>query len=175
MMRIMDATVIRSLTLLGTTAEVRLERLLDHSPADVWAACTEPERVRRWLGELSGHRRPGSTVSLRMSPTDTATCRIEQCEAPHLLVCSWSEHDGPESEVRLSITGDGASTRLVLEHRRLPADGCTDYGAGWEDFLRALAEHLAAPAEPTAEVTWAEVQRTVLPHWRELSAAPPPA
>lgn len=181
----------RKLTVEPAGAAVRLERHLDARPEQVWSACTDPDRLRRWLGVVIGRPAAGSTVTLAMTADDVATCRLDRCEAPRLLVCGWREGSGPDTVLRLELTAEGAGTRLVLEHRGLAAahsggpDGDTagegtaepaagtgygpaGYGAGWEDYLRALGEHLDHPDGSVAHVAWADVEATVLPHWQAL-------
>lgn len=184
------AAVRRTLTVGPTGGTVTLDRRLAASPGQVWSACTEPDRLRRWLGTVAGRARVGATVTLAMTADDVVTCRIDRCEAPRLLVCGWQESRGPDSVVRLELTAEGTGTRLVLEHSGLEhiglahgglaADGSpgeggygpAGFGAGWEDFLRALGEHLERADGSATDVPWAEVEQTLLPRWRALLPAP---
>jgi uncharacterized protein YndB with AHSA1/START domain len=66
----------------GASAHVVELQRRRHAPiADVWDACTDPERVRRWFLPLSGDLRPGGTFQLEGNTSDT----IATCEPPHRL------------------------------------------------------------------------------------------
>ncbi len=173
------AEVRRTLTVGPAGGTVTLDRRLAATPGQVWSACTDPDRLRRWLGIVAGQRAVGATVTLAMTADDVATCRIDRCEAPRLLVCGWRESGGPDTLVRLALTPEGTGTRLVLEHGGLAPGGSpgeggygpAGYGAGWEDFLRALGEHLERADGSATDVPWAEVEQTLLPRWRALLPA----
>ncbi len=47
---------------------VELRRRLHAPIADVWDACTNPERVGRWFLPLSGDLRPGGNFQLEATP-----------------------------------------------------------------------------------------------------------
>jgi hypothetical protein len=55
-----------AISLDGSVAAVRFERWYAASAAELWAALTDPERMRRWLGaEVSLEGRVGGAVRLR--------------------------------------------------------------------------------------------------------------
>ncbi|HEY2791902.1 MAG TPA: SRPBCC domain-containing protein, partial [Micromonosporaceae bacterium] len=63
---------------------VRLEDSFDTSLEDLWSAVTDPERLRRWYGEVSGDLRPGGRIQLHIPAADIdAVGRIDVCEPPH--------------------------------------------------------------------------------------------
>jgi uncharacterized protein YndB with AHSA1/START domain len=151
----------------GDRRAVRMTRRFDCPVADLWSAWTAPERTVRWLGELRGDRRVGGAVQLVMSPPDAdiATLTVLVCEAPSHLRVRWSWPGEPDSIVDLRFTPEGDGTVLLLEHLALTSPTAPQYGAGWEEFTRRLAEHVGAaePAEPAATDDGA---------WRALAAAP---
>jgi uncharacterized protein YndB with AHSA1/START domain len=113
---------------------------------DVWDACSDPERIRRWLLPVSGDLRAGGTFSLE----GNAHGEILRCEPPRLLVVTWVYGDRPadEVELRLSPHAEGG-TVLELEHASVcdtAPDGVSDailgVGVGWEPALYALDLHL---------------------------------
>jgi uncharacterized protein YndB with AHSA1/START domain len=141
---------------------VRFDRLLPAPVERVWAYLTESELRRRWFAggemelrdggrmelifrnsELSGE---GEEVPERYQQYEGAKMegRVIRCEPPRLLVHSWDEADGSESEVSFELVPEGNSTRLILTHRRL-ADRAAmrDVSGGWHSHLGVLEDLLA--------------------------------
>ncbi|MEU6643131.1 SRPBCC family protein [Saccharomonospora sp. NPDC046836] len=111
---------------------------------DVWDACTNPERLRRWFSPVSGELRLGGRYQLEGSASGT----IEQCDPPKHLAVTW-EYDGGMSWVEVSLTPVGqGSTRFELEHT-VPSDehwaefGPGAGGVGWDISLLRLATDLS--------------------------------
>jgi len=46
---------------------VRMEDVYDTAIADVWSALTEPERLSRWIAEVTGDLRPGGQFHSRFT------------------------------------------------------------------------------------------------------------
>ena len=126
--------------------------------ADVWDACTNPERIPRWFLPITGELRPGGRYQLE----GNAGGIIERCDPPGGarvpgFVITW-EYGGEVSgvEVRLTADPDGA-TVLTLEHVAHVDDAFWDefgpgaVGVGWELGLLGLAGHLGASGVPTPE------------------------
>lgn len=122
------------------------ERVYSAPIDDVWEACTDPERLRRWYVPVSGDLRPGGTF--RQPPMGTGT--IECCEPPRYLRLSLGG-GADEIELRLSPAGDGV-TSLELRHattlkeheiggRAYDAIFCM--GGGYYPRLHALDRHLS--------------------------------
>lgn len=75
---------------------LRLTRRYPVPPEEVWAALTDPESRARWLGRVDVPPRtiePGRVLELRLG----------------------------DSVARIEITVDGETTKLVLDHERIPA------------------------------------------------------
>jgi uncharacterized protein YndB with AHSA1/START domain len=133
---------------------VVLRRRYDAPVAEVWAALTEPERVRRWFLPLSGDLRVGGTFQTE----GNAGGEILRCEPPHLLHFTWG---GPTSvvELRLDPAGD-AATALEFAHT-VPLSlagsgaGALFVGPGWDGALMSLGRFLAGEdsGDPTAADT----------------------
>ena len=72
-------------------------------------------------------------------------------EPPHRVVFSWG-HEGsaelpPDSSVvEVRLTAAGSGTRVVIEHRDLPARRAEGHGRGWRLFLGRLAVAAAGGA-----------------------------
>jgi len=136
---------------------VRVEDLYDTDIDDLWEACTTPERLARWIAELSGDLRVGGAVHTTFTSTWTGAGRIEICDRPHHLLLTMEPGTDDEAELEAWLTEEGDSTRLVVEERGLPLDGLHFHGAGWqahlEDLRRALAGESSAWKERWSELT----------------------
>lgn len=120
---------------------VVIRRTYDAAVEDVWAAVTDPDRLRRWLLPVTGDLRAGGAYQLE----GNVGGEIRRCEAPARLSVTW----GMESsvvDVRLSPDGDGG-TVLDLEHS-VPVEiagsgaGALYVGPGWDVSIRGLAQFL---------------------------------
>jgi uncharacterized protein YndB with AHSA1/START domain len=124
---------------------VLIRRQYPASAEDVWSACTEPDRLRRWFLPVTGEQ----TVGGRYQLEGNAGGEILHCAAPTLLHVTWGMGDGPASEVRLTLTAlDAETTELTLEHRRVGDPefwakyGPGSVGTGWDLILYGLAADL---------------------------------
>ncbi|WP_139142572.1 SRPBCC domain-containing protein [Humibacillus sp. DSM 29435] len=157
---------------------VRVEEVYDTDIDDLWLACTTPERLARWIAEVSGDLRVGGTVQAVFTSTWAGPIRIEVCEAPqHLLV---TMEPGTDDETRLEawLMAEGSRTRLVVEERGLPVDQLHFYGAGWqvhlEDLGRSVASdgpvHVGGWSEQTAAPAWHARWTELTPQYRDAAA-----
>jgi uncharacterized protein YndB with AHSA1/START domain len=130
----------------GTKAVV-LRRHYDAAVEDVWDACTDAERLRRWFLPVSGDLRVGGHYQLE----GNAGGEILHCEPPRRLKVTWVLGDAPgrsEVEVLLSA-GDDKRTLFELRHTAEPPPGMWErfgpgaVGVGWDVALLAFAEYLA--------------------------------
>ncbi|MFI5710736.1 SRPBCC family protein [Kribbella sp. NPDC051620] len=157
----------RTVTRSGERRTVRLQRPYAATPTELWSACTEPERLTRWIGRLAGDRVIGGEVRLRMTADETVVLRIEACEEPRRLQATWSTPGEPDSRIELTLSGQGETTMLTLEHSLLSDEqAAAGKGLGWEDFLNRLHELLAG-RDPAA-VSWDEALRHLEPIWSAL-------
>ena len=101
---------------------VRVEDVYDTDIADLWAACTTPERLARWIADVSGDLRVGGTIQASFTSTWTGPGRIEVCEAPHHLLLTMEPGSEDETEMEAWLTEEASGTRLVVEARGLPLD-----------------------------------------------------
>ncbi|SOD58358.1 Uncharacterized conserved protein YndB, AHSA1/START domain [Streptomyces zhaozhouensis] len=139
----------------GAGRTVVLSRRYDATQEDVWNACTDPERLARWMVPVTGDLREGGAYQLE----GNAGGEILACERPSLLRVTWvygenvTEKDVSEVTLRLSAEEYGA-TLLTLEHAAVddPAffgkygPGAT--GVGWDLALLGLTRHLAGAPMP---------------------------
>jgi uncharacterized protein YndB with AHSA1/START domain len=144
----------------GEGRSLLLRRTYDAAVEDVWDACTDPERLGRWLGQVEGDLRAGGTYQIK----DNAGGRIVRCEAPRLLAVTWSFGGGMDTEVELRLApGPDGDTVLELEHsspaeivdellRTYGPGGTIGIGGGWDLSLLGLDRHLhGADLDPA---TW---------------------
>lgn len=111
---------------------------------EVWSAITSAERITSWLMPVSGDLRLGGRYQLE----GNAGGEVLRCSAVESYAVTW-EYGGKMSWVMASLSdGDGASTRLDIEHAA-PADdeswpefGAGATGIGWDMMLLGLALHL---------------------------------
>ena len=146
---------------------VELRRGLDAPVAEVWDACTDPERVRRWFLPLSGDLRPGGTFQLE----GNAGGAITTCEPPRRLELTWQFGDTEPSLVSLELTAAGEDrTELVLRHT-VPDDdhwaqfGPGAVGVGWEGGLSGLAAFIAGEGRSTDPQSMAAFMRRSADLW----------
>jgi uncharacterized protein YndB with AHSA1/START domain len=127
----------------GRAHVVELRRSYAAPLADVWDACTNPERIPRWFLPVSGDLRLGGRFQLE----GNAGGEITECEPPRRLALTW-EIGGGASVVTVDLAADGdAETELVLRHAVADDDHWATYGpgavgVGWELGLLGLALHL---------------------------------
>lgn len=126
----------------GEGVHVLLRRDYDTSAEDLWAAMTEPERIRRWFFPVSGFLREGGTFQLE----GNAGGDILTCTPPTLLRLTFG---GPTSVVELRLSADGEErTVLELEHT-VPIEmagstaGALYVAPGWDGAFLALALFVA--------------------------------
>jgi uncharacterized protein YndB with AHSA1/START domain len=135
---------------------VRVEDLYDTGIDDLWEACTTPERLARWIAELSGDLRVGGTVHTTFTSSWTGDGRIEICDRPHHLLLTMEPGTDDEAELEAWLSEEGDRTRLVVEERGLPLDRLHFHGAGWQAHLEDLRRSLAG--EPSGwKARWTEL------------------
>lgn len=146
---------------------IHVEDVYDTAIDDLWEACTTPERLARWLAEVTGDLRVGGTVQAAFTSSWTGSGRVETCDRPHHLLLTMEPGTDDETVIEAWLTEDGARTRLVVEERGLPLDDLHAYGAGWQAHLEDLARSLAGESSAWS-ARWAELDpaykaMTVLP------------
>jgi uncharacterized protein YndB with AHSA1/START domain len=88
-------------------------RTYDAPIEDVWDACTDPERLRRWYAPVEGDLRVGGAFT----QGDFGPGRIVRCEPPRLLTIALGGGDPAPDEIELRlIPGEDGTTVLEFEH-----------------------------------------------------------
>jgi uncharacterized protein YndB with AHSA1/START domain len=135
---------------------VRVEDVYDTDVDDLWSACTTPERLARWIAEISGDLRVGGTVHAAFTSTWTGPVRIEICDPPRHLLLTMEPDTDDETELEAWLSKEGGRTRLAVEERGLPLDRLHFYGAGWQAHLEDLGRSLAGKAS-VWKARWTEL------------------
>ena len=136
--------------------------------ADVWAACTEPRRMERWIGTWTGNPAAGDVVFRMTAEGDDApeeVYLVEACEPPRRLAVRSRDSapfspDGSGPRVAWQHTlelgeSDGSTT---LTFTQAVPDGpvgaalATSVGPGWDYYLDRLAAAIGG-ADPEA-ILW---------------------
>jgi uncharacterized protein YndB with AHSA1/START domain len=120
---------------------VRVEDVYDTDIGDLWQACTEPERLARWLGTFSGDLRVGGSIDAVFTSSWTGPGRIEVCEPPHHLLLTMGLGADDETQIEAWLTeepGEHPRTRLIVEERGLPVTSLPYHGSGWQAHLEDL-------------------------------------
>lgn len=170
--------IIGSLGKIGGAGSVRLEDRFATTPEDLWEAMTEPGRLARWYGEVSGDLRQGGEFAVHVAAAGLdATGRVEECAPPHRLRVTTRETEesagagnGPapfDESIEVTLTADGDQTLLVIEVSGLPLDKVAAYGAGWQLHVESLAAHLEGFDAPDADSRW----QVLIPAYAEQAGA----
>lgn len=165
----------------GTSVLV-LRRTFNATPEEVWAACTEPRRLERWIGTWDGDPADGH-IDFRMTAEgdDVAAERydIEICEPPRRLLLrsastmpysepysepSDSKTDSPAESMRwvlgLTVSAErGLAPSTTLTFTQVLESGtagsaAADVGPGWEYYLDRLQAAMADT--DVLEIRWEE-------------------
>ncbi|HSU74110.1 MAG TPA: SRPBCC family protein [Terrabacter sp.] len=135
------------------TVIVVFDRHYATTPADLWQACTDPERLARWFAPVSGDLHEGGAFTIHFDDADTPQCRVLSCEPPRRLAWEWPV-GGAATLVTVEVSTDGDGARLVLRHERLNPAQAPGYAAGWDTYVRRLEADLADDPLPDWDTTW---------------------
>lgn len=141
----------------GEAWTVTLSQAYDAPIDDLWDACTNAERIPRWLMPVSGDLRLGGHYQLEGNAGGTITA----CDPPTGFAATW-EYDGNVSWIEVRLTGESPDrTRLEIEHiahvdEKWEKFGPSAVGIGWDQMLIGLNLHLASgePVDPGEAMGW---------------------
>jgi uncharacterized protein YndB with AHSA1/START domain len=130
--------------------ELRFTRTLDHPPAEVWPALTEPARIAAWFPfAVEGECAPGATLRF-VSPDgsgETFEGEVIACDRPRRFEFRW----GGGEQVRFDLEPIGtSSTRLTLVNTIDDVGKASRDAAGWHVALDRLAAHLDSREPPAS-------------------------
>jgi uncharacterized protein YndB with AHSA1/START domain len=138
---------------------VRVEDTYATDIADLWDACTTPERLSRWIAQVTGDLREGGTIHATFTSTWTGPGRIEVCEAPSHLLLTMEPGTEDEAQIEAWLFEEDGRTHLIVEERGLPLDHLPGHGAGWQAHLEDLARSLAGESS-SWKARWDELTPT---------------
>lgn len=161
----------------GQARSAVFRRRYDASVEDVWDACTDPERLRRWYAPVEGDLRAGGSFT----QGDFGPGLITRCEAPHRLTVALGGGDpAPDQiELRLAALADG-TTLLEFEHATTLDsheiggqifDAVYCMGGGYGPRLETLEQHLAGTLPADVDVTALHLRPEFLPAIEQNMAA----
>ncbi|HEY1178825.1 MAG TPA: SRPBCC family protein [Phytomonospora sp.] len=136
----------------GEARVVTVSRSYDAPLDDVWDACTNAERIPRWLLPVSGELRLGGRYQLE----GNAGGVVESCDPPRGFTATW-EYGGEVSWIELRLTAEEGGTRFELDHIAHVDDtkwaefGPGAVGVGWDLMIRGLSLHLGGGAAVDAK------------------------
>ncbi|HEX6425162.1 MAG TPA: SRPBCC family protein [Acidimicrobiales bacterium] len=127
---------------------LRIERRLDHPPARVWRAVTQPEHLAQWFPaavSFDGRLAPGVAVAFDMGDGPVLDGVVTAVEPPRTLAFTWGD-----DHLRFDLAPDGDGCRLVLTHTFDDRAGAASFAAGWDRCLAAL-DRVAGGRVPAIE------------------------
>lgn len=152
-----------------TTGAVRVEDVYDTDVDDLWQACTDPERLARWIVHVTGDFRPGGMLDATFTSTWTGRMRIDVCEAPHHLVLTQEPGTDEETVIEAWVRPEGERSRLIVEERGLGIGVLPFHAAGWQVHLEDLGRALRTVAGPHPDGWSAEEPASAWKaRWQEL-------
>jgi uncharacterized protein YndB with AHSA1/START domain len=134
-----------------------LKRRLNAAPAKVFAAWTDPEKVKRWMGPEGVETllaeidpRTGGRYRLLMRAPDGENHDVSgvyrEVVPNEKLVFTWAWKSTPEREsvVTITIKPDGDSSLLTLTHEQFFDEEARDrHQHGWSGALTKLEKFVA--------------------------------
>lgn len=144
------------------TGVVRMQTRCSTSLEDLWEALTNPARLARWLGDVSGDLELDGAFRATFSSSWSGTGRVEVCDPPRRRRVRMNDEDA-ETLVEATLTPAGDGVVLVVEESGLPVPELPAYGAGWQVHVEDLAHHLAGTERTDWRLRWQEL----VPCYRE--------
>jgi uncharacterized protein YndB with AHSA1/START domain len=93
----------------GDPVEIERDIVFPASPAEVWEALTEPERLEEWFAsEVSLDARPGGKGVFRWGDGDERRAVVRELEPEERLVLDWDD----DGQVVLELEEVDGGTRL---------------------------------------------------------------
>jgi uncharacterized protein YndB with AHSA1/START domain len=163
-------------TLLGTlryengSGTVRMEDVYDTDIGDLWSAIVEPERLARWVAEVTGDLRVGGKFQATFTSGWVGSGTVDVCDAPKRLHITLDPDPGDDSGRPMTLeawlTAHGDKTRLVVEDSGFSRDDLPGHGAGWQAHFEDLSAYLGGRESAGWENRW----RALMPPYEELAA-----
>lgn len=130
---------------------VNIKRKLNHPPAKVWRALTDPDRLAIWFADNDFKPEVGHKFTFHLPPANNFDgmlyCEVMQVYEPELLVYTFTGNSMQSlTTVRWELTPISRGTLLTLTHSGFGGLGDIFVSAiiqfGWWRFLRQLRDVL---------------------------------
>jgi uncharacterized protein YndB with AHSA1/START domain len=126
------------------TCELRITRLYEATPAEVWRALTEPASIARWLATpVDVELAPGGAFELALTDDGRIDARVREVEPERVLELDWHYAGEERSVVRFELRAEDGGTVLVLDHGRIEAPLGMAYISRWSSVLARLDAEVA--------------------------------
>lgn len=131
---------------------IQLVEFINHPPAKVWAALTDPELHARWWAAGDVRAVVGHQFTLDMGQWGQQRCEVLAVETERLLSCSFAPGT-LNTTITWRLSPEGSGTRLSLEHRGFDLDSPLGKAAfqgmsgGWPAVLARISPALSASAK----------------------------
>ena len=132
------------------TESISFEFELQHSPAKVWRALTDPALLAEWLLPVAGlNLEPGTAFAFTAPPQPgwdgVVNCRFVEIEAQRKISYTWAVAD-MDTVVTFTLTPTESGTRLSLVQSGFRSDQKKNFGGaryGWRMMGGKLVDLLA--------------------------------
>ncbi|MBO0896692.1 MULTISPECIES: SRPBCC domain-containing protein [Arthrobacter] len=133
---------------------VAFDRQFDYPTAHIWDILTNPEKISRWLGQLSPEWQLGKEYTLEMDG-GSSFGTVLQLEPRSSLQITWEDQLGSESVLEWQVLASSGGALLLFRSRTDTPDFLAEGSAGWQGILAAFAS-VAAGEEPARDSmeTW---------------------
>jgi len=144
------------MTFVETTAGSQTESIsfefdLQHAPAKVWRALTDPVLLAEWLLPVVDLKlEPKAAFTLKAPPKPgwdgSVDCRFVEIEAQRKLSYTWRVGDVIDTVVTFTLTPTASGTRLALVQSGFKPDQKHNFGGaryGWKLMGAKLVDLLA--------------------------------
>ena len=142
----------------NTAPSLTIKRRFKAAPAKVYAAWTDPEKMKRWMGPgevfakltESDPRTGGHYRIVMVAPSGEefdVSGEFREVIANEKLVYTWHGTWAPRLDTLITVTfkPDGDGTLLTLTHEQFPDQGERDsHNDGWNGALDKLETYLDA-------------------------------
>jgi uncharacterized protein YndB with AHSA1/START domain len=136
-----------------------IKRRLNAPPAQVFAAWTDPQKIKQWFGpgqvrctHAEFDPRVGGRYVIAAQAPDGEKHQVEgvvrEIVPDQKLVYTWYWHTMPEREslVTVELKPDGSGTLLTLTHAQFADEDARDrHQFGWNGALDKMEKFLASP------------------------------
>lgn len=145
------------MTIVATKPSLTIKRRFNASPAKVFAAWTDPQKMTRWMGppniircEAENDLRVGGRYHIVMVVPDTEhdVSGVYREIVPNekvVFTWAWKSTQDRESLVTVTIKPDGDGSLMTLHHEQFFDEAARDnHNRGWTVIMDRLAQFVEA-------------------------------